>query len=140
MRTYEPMSIEKERRILAFMEQGTWEHSAKTRVIMEMFNVSERQLRELVERCRRAGILIGVGKGGGYFIARSEAEYQDTFRRNCNLAFSALKAQYRALKIYRRQRGQMTIFDTPDDDDPLELILTQIDQLPDPNQPTEKAA
>jgi predicted DNA-binding transcriptional regulator YafY len=139
MNNYEPMSIAKERRILAMMELASNENSAKTEVIIAMFNVKERQLREMVEKYRIAGLLICVGKGGGYFIARSWQEYRDTFKRNCNLAISALKTQYRARKQFQRAH-QPTIFDDPDQDERLDLILAQIAELPDPSLPTDKAA
>ena len=133
----EPISIQKERRILAMMELASYDHSSKTEVIMAMFNVRERDLRQMVEKYRVAGLLICVGKGGGYFIARDWQQYKDTFKRNCNLAISALKTQYRARKQFYHDHQQPTIFDDPDQDERLDLILAQIADLPELIQSTE---
>ena len=129
-----PIPQEKMLRVLAMIDRGTAENPVPSSEIQIMLNLSERELRKVIEEARRQGHLICSHRSkGGYYKAKTWQEYRSTFDEACRFAVSMLKTQSKARKYFARDQMQDTLFSDFEFERQLETILREVDkvQLPE---------
>lgn len=82
---------------------GTGEQNAVTsRQLQKAFNISQRDLRKTVERCRRAGVYV-ISSNSGYFFPKDVSEIRQFVRRESR----RIKSQCVTLSPMKRYLKQL---------------------------------